>query len=189
MSEQMKWTVEELVELSSRLLPEDGGSRRIRWNPNPRTIRYYTTLGLLDRPAGVRGQPVHYGARHLLQLLTIKVMQAEGLPLQDIQKKIYGKSDEELEEMSGLPKDWLEAALADYPTKPEPDRSAFWEQRQAVSEPEPTRIQELPIQGFELATGMTLLLDRRIYPKVDLRRLREASLVLLEALEAQPQPR
>ncbi len=185
MSDQ-KWTVEELVELSSRLLPEDGGSRRVRWNPNPRLVRYYTTLGLLDRPSGVRGQVVHYGPRHLLQLLTVKVLQAEGYPLQEIQEKIYKKSDESLQELSGLPADWLENVLADMPAKPEPDRSVFWQQREAPPEPSPQPTSELPLQGIELATGMTLFLDRRIYPNVDLKRLREASLGLLEALEGQP---
>lgn len=184
MSEQ-KWTVEELVELSLRLLPEDGGSRRVRWNPNPRLVRYYTTLGLLDRPKGARGQVVLYGPRHLLQLLTVKVLQAEGLALQEIQEKIYGKPDETLQEISGLAPDWLENLLADVPEKPEPDRSAFWQQK--TNAPTPAQpLTELPLQGIELATGMTLFLDRRIFPEVDLHKLREASLVLLQALEGQP---
>lgn len=185
MSDQ-KWTVEELVELSSRLLPEDGGSRRVRWNPNPRLVRYYTTLGLLDRPKGVRGQVVHYGPRHLLQLLTVKVLQAEGFPLQEIQEKIYRQPDESLQELSGLPDDWLENVLADIPAKPEPDRSVFWQQRDSSPPLAPPAVTELPLQGIELATGMTLLLDRRIYPNVDRKKLREASLLLLEALEGQP---
>ena len=188
---EQKWTVEELVELSSKLLPEDGGSRRVRWNPNPRLIRYYTTLGLLDRPSGSRGQIVHYGARHLLQLLTVKVLQAEGLPLQEIQEKLYGKSDEELQDVSGLPSDWLEHVLHDLPEKAEPDRSTFWQQREETTPPEQGHeVIELPLQGIELATGMTLLLDRRIFPNVDLKKLRSLSLTLLEALEGgKPVPR
>jgi DNA-binding transcriptional MerR regulator len=199
MSQELRWTVEELVELSSRLLPEEGGSRRVRWNPNPRLVRYYTTLGLLDRPFGVRGQVVHYGPRHLLQLLTVKALQAYGEPLQEIQERTYGQTDHALQSMAGLPDDWLKRALMASPvgaTAPQP-RPEFWAQRPPeiaptfaapARRPEPTSV-NLPIQGIELASGMTLLLDRRIYPDVDVHRLRQAALTLLAALEPQVERR
>ena len=55
----MRWTLDELCEEAERALgreapaPADG---RVREVPDRRTIRYYTTLGLLDRPAELRGR-------------------------------------------------------------------------------------------------------------------------------------
>lgn len=66
--------------------------------PDARTIRYYTTLGLLERPR-VEGRQARYGKRHLLQVLAIKALQSHGFPLSEIQSRIYGRSDSELEGM------------------------------------------------------------------------------------------
>src|SRR5205823_13215113 len=41
---------------------------RVRDVPDRRTVRFYTTLGLIDRPAALRGRTALYGRRHLLQL-------------------------------------------------------------------------------------------------------------------------
>ena len=59
---------------------------RVREVPDPRTIRYYTTLGLIDRPAEMRGRTAFYGRRHLLQLVAIKKLQARGRSLAEIQQ-------------------------------------------------------------------------------------------------------
>ncbi len=64
--------------------------------PDVRTVRYYTSLGLVDRPQIVGRQGI-YGRRHILQLLAIKALQTLSLPLQEIQAKLYGLSDLELE--------------------------------------------------------------------------------------------
>lgn len=64
--------------------------------PDVRTVRYYTSLGLVDRPQIVGRQGI-YGRRHILQLLAIKALQTLSLPLQEIQAKLYGLSDSELE--------------------------------------------------------------------------------------------
>ena len=76
------WTIEEL---GDRVALELGGqsydgvpSGRVRDVPDLRTIRYYTTLGLLDRAAAMRGRTALYGPRHLLQLVLIKRLQARG---------------------------------------------------------------------------------------------------------------
>jgi DNA-binding transcriptional MerR regulator len=63
--------------------------------PDARTIRYYTTLGLVDRPRIV-DREARYGQRHVLQLAAIKRLQAEGARLADIQARLYGQSDAEL---------------------------------------------------------------------------------------------
>ena len=53
------WTIDELGERVAGALGGPGyegvPSGRVRDVPDLRTIRYYTTLGLLDRPAAMRG--------------------------------------------------------------------------------------------------------------------------------------
>jgi DNA-binding transcriptional MerR regulator len=69
---------------------------RVSPAPDARTVRYYTTLGLLDRP-DIVGRQARYGQRHVLQLLAIKGLQVRSLPLAEIQERLYGRSDAELE--------------------------------------------------------------------------------------------
>src|SRR5881275_2453316 len=73
---------------------------RVSPAPDARTVRYYTTLGLLERPA-IAGRQARYGRRHVLQLLAIKGLQVRGLPLSQIQERLYGRSDAELEALIG----------------------------------------------------------------------------------------
>src|SRR5689334_22778747 len=94
-------TLEELSSEAERLLEEQGlidvqQDGRVSAAPDARTIRYYTTLGLLDRPRMV-GRQAQYGRRHLLQLLAIKALQGVSLPLSEIQARLYSRSDRELE--------------------------------------------------------------------------------------------
>src|SRR5260370_30319007 len=78
---------------------------RVRDVPDPRTIRYYTTLGLIDRPAAWRGRTALYGRRHLLQLVAIKRLQAHGLALAEVQDRLLGQTDAALAEVAQLPPD------------------------------------------------------------------------------------
>src|SRR5512140_1868708 len=84
---------DELRKLGVHEAQRDG---RVAAAPDARTIRYYTTLGLIDRPT-LAGREARYGERHLLQLLTIKVMQSFSRPLADIQTQLYGRSNRELQ--------------------------------------------------------------------------------------------
>jgi DNA-binding transcriptional MerR regulator len=59
-----------------------------------RTIRYYRTLGLLDAPLGK--YPKTFSEKHKLQLIAIRLYQAQGLPLRKIRDELYGKSLEDL---------------------------------------------------------------------------------------------
>ena len=68
---------------------------RVSAAPDARTVRYYTTLGLLDRPK-IESRQARYGERHVLQLLAIKALQSRDLPLAEIQQSLYGRSDAEL---------------------------------------------------------------------------------------------
>jgi DNA-binding transcriptional MerR regulator len=59
-----------------------------------RTIRYYRTLGLLDPPIGNYAKT--FSDKHRLQLIAIRLYQAQGLPLRKIRDELYGKSLEDL---------------------------------------------------------------------------------------------
>jgi DNA-binding transcriptional MerR regulator len=85
-------------ELADRGLFGAARDARVSAAPDARTVRYYTTLGLLDRPR-IEGRQARYGERHLLQLLAIKALQALDLPLAEIQQRLYARSDAELKTM------------------------------------------------------------------------------------------
>ena len=59
-----------------------------------RNIRYYRTLGLLDPPLGNYAKT--FSDKHRLQLIAIRLYQAQGLPLRKIRDELYGKSLEDL---------------------------------------------------------------------------------------------
>lgn len=59
-----------------------------------RNIRYYRTLGLLDPPNGSYAKT--FSEKHRLQLIAIRLFQAQGLPLRKIRDELYGKSLEDL---------------------------------------------------------------------------------------------
>jgi DNA-binding transcriptional MerR regulator len=105
-STRILWTIEELGERVAGALEAAGyegvASGRVRDVPDPRTIRYYTTLGLLDRPAGFRGRTALYGPRHLLQLVAIKRFQALGLTLAEVQQRVAGATDGALARAAGI---------------------------------------------------------------------------------------
>src|SRR5262245_2637953 len=61
-----------------------------------RDIRYYRTRGLVGAPdSGGRG----YSRLHRLQLIAIRLLQAQGLPLNRIRDLLYGRTLAELEEI------------------------------------------------------------------------------------------
>ena len=98
-------TLPELVEAVPELLASGYGgvrSGRIRDLPDARTVRWYQTLGMVDRPAAFRGRTALYGSRHLLQLAAIKKLQSSGLSLSDIQRGLAGRNDADLARSAGL---------------------------------------------------------------------------------------
>jgi DNA-binding transcriptional MerR regulator len=97
------WTIEQLPDQVAALLADnyDGQSNgRVRELPNGRTIRWYTTIGLVDRPAATRGRTALYGRRHLLQLAAVKKLQAAGRTLAEIQELLVGATDRRLAELA-----------------------------------------------------------------------------------------
>jgi len=104
-------TIDELCEEVARLLKENDLlyshlDNRISSVPDMRTIRYYSTLGLIDRPSIV-GRVAKYNRRHIMQIVAIKTMQKANLPLSEIQELLYGLSEAELEAL-------IDAAILDH---------------------------------------------------------------------------
>ena len=125
------WTINELgAQVALALSVDYAGppNGRVRDIPDQRTIRYYTTLGLMDRPAEIRGRTALYGRRHLLQLVAIKRLQARGLPLSAVQQQLLGLGDAALRRLARLP-EGIEIPGASGPASPPPTaalREPFW---------------------------------------------------------------
>lgn len=181
------WTLDDLTrEVEASLAEGYGGaaSGRVRDIPDRRTIRYYTTLGLIDRPAAMRGRTALYGRRHLLQLVAIKKLQAEGRALAEIQQALTGQTDAALSRFAGLADDGSRPAppeghrassrqepVTDGADKAEPEgRTAAIEPPQALA-------------GIPLHHRVTLLLNpSRPVDAPDLEAIRTAAIPLLRAL-------
>jgi DNA-binding transcriptional MerR regulator len=70
--------------------------------PDERTIRYYMAEGLVQTPEEKQGTASVFGYLNLLQLLTVKKLQAEHLPIRKIRELVAGKSEQELETLLGI---------------------------------------------------------------------------------------
>lgn len=79
-------------------VPSDG---RVAALPDARTLRYYQSIGLVDKPLRYAGRQAVYGYRHLLQVLAIKSLQGRGLSLAQAQRALLAASTESLEAAVG----------------------------------------------------------------------------------------
>lgn len=116
----IRWTLDELNAQAVRALGE-GAARDL----GPRTLRYYATLGLLDRPSAMRGRQAFYGERHLLQLVAIKRLQALGLTLADVQARLRGAGTTALQALAALP-DGFVVGDASVVVADRDDAEEFW---------------------------------------------------------------
>jgi DNA-binding transcriptional MerR regulator len=177
--------LEELVQLAGQALnaaPYDGQtSGRVRDVPDARTVRYYTTIGVLDRPLEMRGRTAYYGRRHLLQIVAVKRLQARGMSLVDIQENVAGADNNSLKRWAALPAGFWEAALGRQDaraTPPSPDdlltsapqapatgvRTRFWAAEPAMAELKgqavaAVQVTAKPALVLSLAPGVSLILE------------------------------
>jgi DNA-binding transcriptional MerR regulator len=105
--------------------------------PNERTVRYYISSGLLTSASEKRGLKSVFGYEHLLKLLTIKKLQADGLPISVIKDLISDKSIEDLEKLFGE-----EIRVFD-------EREELESFRQALANPESAEFAEYNISACE----------------------------------------
>ncbi len=113
----MAWTLEQLAERAARALVDAEvrvANGRVTGVPDGRLIRWYATIGLVDRPLLGPGRVARYGIRHLLQLVAVKRLQAQGLPLAEIQLRLAGATDATLRRIAALPPG-LDASVQDLP--------------------------------------------------------------------------
>ncbi len=86
----------------NQLLPEylaiGSGNNKVTERVNPRTIRHYTSLGLIDEPHK-SGKYAQYNYRHLLQILLVKKLLSQGYGTTTIDCLLTAKSDRELENL------------------------------------------------------------------------------------------
>ena len=97
---------EALISYLGELLPRMAGTQeryKVTEVPTIRTLRFYGSRGLLDKPLGYEGRTALYGYRHLLQAVVIKVLQANLLPLRKIREMLEGLSNEVLERVLEVP--------------------------------------------------------------------------------------
>jgi hypothetical protein len=186
------WTLQELEARVAEALERgyDGPiSARVRAVPDDRTIRYYTTLGLLDRPA-MQGRTALYGPRHLRQVVAIKRLQARGLPLADIQRELAGITDAALAKIARVPAEALRSAPAPGPAAA-PGRGDFWREppspprHPAAPAPAAPALTPPVAVGVPLEPDVTLLVaGARVPTGADLDALRAAAAPLLRALDS-----
>ncbi|MEP6786912.1 MAG: MerR family transcriptional regulator [Acidobacteriota bacterium] len=96
--------VKELADAAERFLRSAGPSQEkgtVTEYPNERTVRFYLSEGLLPPATEKRGATSIFCYQHLLSLLVVKKLQADGLPIAIIRQLITGKSESELEALLG----------------------------------------------------------------------------------------
>lgn len=179
MSDEL-WTLEQLSDRVADLLAEGyEGQRngRVRELPNGRTIRWYTTIGLVDRPLATKGRVALYGRRHALQLAAIKQLQARGMALAEIQERLLGASDEEL---AGIARTRIDIIPPPPGTRIQVD--GLW--RHHHTEPKNDTVTNL-VPAIRIGDSVTVLLDGADRPldDADLAELTAAARPLLDAID------
>jgi len=202
-----EWTLAELVGRAARALADvRAPNGRVTGLPDARMIRWYSTIGIVDKPSGFRGRTALYGQRHLLQLVAVKRLQAEGRPLAEIQARLAGVTETTLRHIAAVPDTHAEQdhAVRDYAVEdraegnraeedtvdgvePAAPRPRFWAARPAAHAPlGTTSLGTTPlgtVHGITLPGGATLLVPAPVHPDQAAAIRREAQ-SLLEYLSA-----
>jgi hypothetical protein len=171
------WTIDELSALVADALvvdypgPPNGRARVV---PDQRTIRWYSTIGLLDRPTAMRGRTARYDRRHLLQLVAIKRLQADGNTLADVQQQLVGATESTLTRIARLPAE--PPPNGEVPRPAPAPRDRFW-----VATPAPPA--SALVHGVRIADGVTVMFDAaRVPTQDDLAAIAAAAGPLLDVL-------
>ncbi len=93
--------------------------------PSARSVRFYVSSGLMDRPEGT-GTAATYNYRHLLQLLSIKIRQREGQSLESIKSEMKDITGDALERKIATSLAPALGAGADTTAKRDDDESYSW---------------------------------------------------------------
>lgn len=100
--QQPEFALDHFVEVTNDLLPQflpdQAMGNRGQEPVNPRLVRHYTSQGLLDKPLK-QGREARYTYRHLLQLLAVRRLLAEGYSASSLSNLIGGQANNVLEEI------------------------------------------------------------------------------------------
>jgi DNA-binding transcriptional MerR regulator len=163
-----EFDLEALVEAVNHQLKQAGWApqdERAAERLDPRNVRYYQTLGLVSKPTRYEGRHARYEYRHLLQLVAIKGLQAQGLSLAQIQAWLPAQPVEGLQvALAGSLGERAEIRVLESRELPAPPPQAAGVIRQpeALYSPSPMpqgAAEPAGLAAFRLAPGVTLLID------------------------------
>lgn len=97
---ESSFTMPQFIAILLEQLPQVAPTQtkyRVTEKPSERTIRFYTANKLVDKPMAREGAKARYGYRHLLQVMAIKYLQSQYLPLVKIRSLVENISNRDLE--------------------------------------------------------------------------------------------
>jgi DNA-binding transcriptional MerR regulator len=201
--------VAELAGEVARILGESGLAQErgtVSEVPDERTIRYYLTEGLLSPAEDKQGTASVFSHRHLLQLLVVKKLQSEHLPIRKIRDLVAGRTERELERLLGAEGStavknealsYLEQLLMN-PTAPQQQQSHQSPQAlrpsasiEALAASSPHAPQSSPLSAgngtwarIEIEPGLELHIQDQYQPPREARGLRRLTQSILRVLES-----
>lgn len=95
-----EYELSELESAARELLRQCGpgiGDERVALFPDTRTLRYYQSLGIMNRPVRYDSRTAIYGYRSLLQAICVKLLQSRGFSLAQVQNALTGATAAKLE--------------------------------------------------------------------------------------------
>jgi DNA-binding transcriptional MerR regulator len=195
--------VAELADMAARLLVESGPVQErgtVSEVPDERTVRYYLTEGLLAPAEEKQGTASVFGYLHLLQLLAIKNLQAQHLPIRKIRELVEGRSEHALERLLGIESkqagkhaalSYLESLLTQTRAAPPPAPTAA---RFSASAAQANAAASAPMQPtaqghvtgtwerIELEPGLELHIHSAYRPPAEAKRLRRLAAAVMHAV-------
>jgi DNA-binding transcriptional MerR regulator len=179
--------------------------------PDERTVRYYLSEGLLSPAEEKQGTASVFGYRHLLQLLVVKKLQSEHLPIRKIKELVGGRVERDLERLLGAGEGgptaarndalrYLETLLTTQPSPAAPQSRALRSQalpgamsaRAALpaspaqpSPPPPQQQSTGTWQRIEIEPGLELHMRGDYQPPDDARQKRRLARNVLRTIESQ----
>lgn len=97
---ESSFTLRRLLEVLKEQIPlivQKQTKYRVTTIPTERTVRFYTANGLVDKPTSLEGGRGRYGYRHLLQILAVKYLQSQYLPLVKVRSLLEKADNRQLE--------------------------------------------------------------------------------------------
>lgn len=206
--------VAELAGEAAKVLAESGLAQArgtVSEVPDERTIRYYLAENLLSPAEDKQGTASVFGYRHLLQLLVVKKLQSEHLPIRKIRELVESREVRELERLLGAAggtasKNEALSYLEKLLTKPAPSSAGQARGPNFSSGPPPPSPRSAPLQPasqssssssgawerIEIEPGLELHVRSGYRPPGDsrgLRRLAQAVMRLIESRGQKMMPR